>query len=109
MTYRPQGHLATTPDLEVMSPRFVYRSVVPNEPQLFVDDYLVDNRFDEDLLSARVPHVLHPPQRPDAPILSPDGAHPWEWGGLTWPPCGTCLSPGSSTAGPTTPPRRSVG
>src|SRR5207249_5172364 len=83
MMYRPQGDLATAPGLEVISPRFAYRSVAPNEPQLFVDDYLVDNRFNEDLLSARVPHVLHPPRRPDAPILSPDESHPWERGCLT--------------------------
>ena len=40
---------------EVGGPRFEYRPVAPHEPQLFVDDYLVDNRFNEDLLSARVP------------------------------------------------------
>jgi hypothetical protein len=71
--------------VEVAPARFAYRTVEVGEPQLFVDDYLVDNRFNEDLLSARVPHVLHPPQRPTAPILAPDEAHPWELGGMTWP------------------------
>ena len=47
-----------------------------NAPQVFVDDYLVENRFDENMLSATVPHVAHRPQRLPDPILSPD--RPWE-------------------------------
>ena len=71
--------------VEVKPPRFVYRTVEIGQPQLFVDDYLVDNRFNEDLLSARVAHVLHPPRRDPQPVLAPDAAHPWEWGGIIWP------------------------
>jgi hypothetical protein len=71
--------------VQVAPPRFVHRTFEIGQPQLFVDDYLVDNRFNEDLLSARVAHVLHPPVRVPQPVLAPDAAHPWEWGGLTWP------------------------
>ena len=71
--------------IEVKPPRFVYRTIEIGQPQLFVDDYLVDNRFNEDLLSARVPHVLHPPRRLPDPVLVPNDAHPWEWGGIIWP------------------------
>jgi hypothetical protein len=68
----------------VHPPRFVYRAIRLEEPQLLVDDYLIDNRFTEDLLSARVAHVLHPPRRSAQPVLAPDAAHPWELGGICW-------------------------
>ena len=53
-----------------------FRDVKLNAPQLFVDDYLVENRFDRNFLSANVPHVFHPPERSPDPLLHPD--RPWE-------------------------------
>ena len=53
-----------------------FREIHWNVPQLFVDDHIVENRFDRNLLSANVPHVAHRPDRSPSPILSPD--QPWE-------------------------------
>ena len=62
-----------------------YRSIKINEPQLFVDDYLVGNRYNEEYISARVPHVLHRGTRLPDPVLTKDDDKPWErrgvWGG----------------------------
>ena len=51
------------------------RDVPRGVPQLFVDDFLVENRYDRNFLSANVPHVAHAPRRGD-PVLLPD--RPWE-------------------------------
>ena len=52
------------------------REIELNAAQMFVDDYLVENRYDKNMLSANVPHILHQPERPSKPLLSPD--KPWE-------------------------------
>jgi len=51
-----------------------------NVPQLMIDDYLIENRFDCNNLSANVPHVFHKPERSMEPVVLPD--RPWEseWG-----------------------------
>jgi len=59
-----------------------YRSIQLNEPQLFVDDYLVGNRYNEDEISARVPHVLHLGERLAEPVLTKDKDKPWEHRGM---------------------------
>ena len=51
------------------------REVTRGTPQLFVDDFLVENRFDRNFLSANVPHVAHPVRRGE-PFVLPD--KPWE-------------------------------
>ena len=51
------------------------REVKRHTPQLFVDDFLIENRFDSHFLSANVPHVAHTPRRGD-PLIWPD--KPWE-------------------------------
>jgi hypothetical protein len=56
-----------------------------NEPQLFIDDYFVDNRFNEDSISARVPHVLHTPDRATDPLMRHDADKPWEQHGIGYP------------------------
>jgi hypothetical protein len=52
------------------------REIKLGEPQLMVDDYLIENRFDSNVLSATVPHVLHQGKRTREPIVIPD--KPWE-------------------------------
>ena len=59
-----------------------YRSIQLNEPQLFVDDYLVGNRYNEDQISARVPHVLHLGERLAEPVVTKDKDKPWEHNGM---------------------------
>ena len=60
------------------------REINLGTPQLFVDDFLVENRFDSHFFSANVPHVAHPPQRLSEPLLIPD--KPWEAEyGLSYP------------------------
>jgi len=59
-----------------------YRSIKINEPQLFVDDYLVGNRYNEEYISARVPHVLHRGTRLPDPVLTKDDDKPWEGRGI---------------------------
>ncbi len=53
-----------------------------NQPQMFCDDHLVENRFSRRILNAAVPHVLHKGvPHPDNPLIVPD--QPWEeWHGL---------------------------
>ena len=63
----------------------LYRSIEVNTPQLFVDDYLVENRYNENHLSAPVSHVLQTPQRLSEPILTMDADKPWESTGLGYP------------------------
>ena len=60
----------------------VCRTIRLNEPQLLVDDYLIENRFNEDLLSAPVPHVVHVPKRSVEPLITRDADKPWEEDGL---------------------------
>jgi hypothetical protein len=52
------------------------REIGVDVPQIMVDDYLIENRFDSNFFSSTVPHVLHPPVRADEPLLVPD--RPWE-------------------------------
>ena len=52
------------------------REIGVDVPQMMVDDYLIENRFDSSFFSSTVPHVLHPPVRADEPLLVPD--RPWE-------------------------------
>ena len=60
------------------------REIHANAPQMFVDDYLVENRFDANMLSATVPHAAHSPERRPDPVLRPD--RPWEHeNGLGYP------------------------
>jgi len=60
-----------------------YRSIKINEPQLFVDDYLVGNRYNEQYISARVAHVLHRGTRLPDPVLTKDEDKPWERRGIS--------------------------
>ncbi len=60
----------------------VCRTVQLDEPQLFIDDYLIENRFNENFLSASVPHVAHKPERSTKPIVTRDPDKPWEADGL---------------------------
>jgi len=60
----------------------VYRKIELNQPQMFVDDYLVGNRFNDKYISARVPHVLHRGERLPNPILAGDSDKPWEQYGI---------------------------
>jgi len=57
-----------------------YRSIEINDPQLFVDDYLVGNRYNEEYISARVAHVLHRGTRLAEPVFTKD--KPWELHGV---------------------------
>jgi len=59
-----------------------YRSIKINEPQMFVDDYLVGNRYNEQYISARVAHVLHQGARLPTPVLTKDEDKPWENRGI---------------------------
>ena len=59
----------------------VCRTVKLNQPQLFVDDDLIENRYNEKFLSSRVPHVRHAAKR-GPPIITPDPDKPWEKDGL---------------------------
>jgi hypothetical protein len=70
--------------VDLRQPGLIYRTIGTNEPQLFVDDHLIENRYTEDVLSARVPHELHPPRSRQL-VLAPDEAHPWEQDGMTYP------------------------
>ena len=58
------------------------REVRLGEPQLFVDDHLIENRFNENFLSASVPHVFHVPRRTEEPLITRDTDKPWEADGL---------------------------
>ncbi|MEX0744803.1 MAG: hypothetical protein WD118_04305, partial [Phycisphaeraceae bacterium] len=50
-----------------------------DQPQMFCDDYLVENRFNRRILNAAVHHVLHRgTPHPDNPLLS--AIKPWEQG-----------------------------
>ena len=60
----------------------VYRKIELNQPQMFVDDYLVGNRYNEKYISARVSHVLHRGERLPNPILTKDDDKPWEQYGI---------------------------
>ena len=59
-----------------------YRSIKINEPQLFMDDYLIGNRYNEEYISARVAHVLHRGERLKDPVLIGDDDKPWERRGI---------------------------
>lgn len=54
------------------------RSFPAGEPQFLVDDYFVDNRFNEDSISAKVVQRFFPGERTESPLLGPDGDKPWE-------------------------------
>jgi len=60
----------------------VYRKIELNSPQMFVDDYLVGNRYNDKYISTRVPHVLHRGKRLPNPILTKDNNKPWERRGI---------------------------
>jgi len=63
-----------------------HRVIALNEPQMFCDDYFVDNRYNEEFISARVPHVLHRGERLAEPLLTRDDEKPWECGsGIGYP------------------------
>lgn len=59
-----------------------YRALRPGEPQLFVDDYLVENRYTEAQISADVPHVWHAPKKHGGPLITLDPDKPWEKHGM---------------------------
>ena len=56
----------------------VVRSFPAGEAQFFVDDYFVDNRFNEDSISAKVVQRMMQGERVDTPLLGPDEDKPWE-------------------------------
>jgi hypothetical protein len=56
----------------------VVRAFPAGEPQFFVDDYFVDNRFNEDSISAKVVQRLMPGTRSERPLMVPDTDKPWE-------------------------------
>ena len=62
-----------------------YRVVRLNEPQMFVDDYLVENRYNEEFISARVGHVLMQPKRLPEPVLTGNPDWPWDSRGIGYP------------------------
>ncbi len=53
-------------------------TIAIGEPQMLADDYFVDNRYNEDSISARVPHVLHRGERRPQPVMTKDADLPWE-------------------------------
>jgi hypothetical protein len=54
------------------------RSFPAGEPQFFVDDYFVDNRFNQNSISAKVVQTFFPGERLEMPLMGPDADHPWE-------------------------------
>jgi hypothetical protein len=66
---------------EYLDPRLT-REIEANTPYLLIDDYFIDNRFNEDQISARVPHVLQKGKRLPAPVMTYDPAHAWEEHGV---------------------------
>lgn len=54
------------------------RTFPAGAPQFFVDDYFVDNRFNERSISAKVVQRQMPGQRAEAPLMGPDEDKPWE-------------------------------
>lgn len=62
---------------EDLDPRLV-RELPLGEPQLLIDDHFIDNRFNEDQISARVPHVLHQGKRLAEPVFRKNPDFPWE-------------------------------
>lgn len=65
--------------------RIAHLTINRGEPNLFVDDYFVDNRFNAHSISARVPHVLHQGERLPAPLFGRDADKPWEEHGIGYP------------------------
>ena len=59
------------------------RHVPLDQPQLLVDDYLIESRHDGHALAATVPHVMHLPERVGEPVIGPD--QPWEPRGISQP------------------------
>ena len=87
---RRKGPMLCPDDMGHLDPLGL-RETESDAPQMFVDDYLVENRFDEDMLSANVPHVTHASQRSPGPLLRPD--RPWEGeGGLACPGKGPAIN-----------------
>ena len=73
--------IAAQADKSYLDPRLV-RDLTIGEPQLLIDDYWIDNRFNEDQISASVPHVLQHGDRLDQPVLRKGKDHPWEEHGI---------------------------
>ena len=61
---------------------WIDRKIKVNTPYLLMDDYFIDNRFNEDQISARVPHVLQRGERTSSPLMTYDPNHPWEKHGV---------------------------
>ena len=62
-------------------PRLV-REIQSNTPYLLIDDYFIENRFNEDQISARVPHVLQQGERLAEPVMTYDPNLAWEEHGV---------------------------
>lgn len=75
---------------EDLDPRLV-RHLSLGEPQLLIDDYWLDNRFNEDQISARVPHVLQKGTRLPEPLLKKNPDFPWEQHGIGY--CSVMFDP----------------
>ncbi|MCA9418356.1 MAG: hypothetical protein KC917_18925, partial [Candidatus Omnitrophica bacterium] len=73
--------IAAQADKSYLDPRLV-RDLTIGEPQLLIDDYWIDNRFNEDQISTSVPHVLQHGDRLDQPVLRKGKDHPWEEHGI---------------------------
>ena len=50
----------------------VVRTFPAGEPQFFVDDYFVDNRFNQDSISAKVVQKAMPGKRAEVPLMAPE-------------------------------------
>jgi hypothetical protein len=66
---------------EYVDPRLP-RTIKVNTPYLLIDDHFIDNRFNEDQISARVPHVLQSGERSSVPLMTADPEHAWEEHGV---------------------------
>jgi hypothetical protein len=71
-----EGVAVTVPSIRWRLQPESIRSIALDAPQMLVDDYLIENRYDERSRSATVPHVLHMPERLRDPVL--EGDAPWE-------------------------------
>lgn len=54
------------------------RTFPAGQAQFFVDDYFVDNRYNEDSISAKVTQRFFPGERITTPLMGPDADKPWE-------------------------------
>lgn len=82
MNAEERGHALCPADQGRLDPVGL-RTIARNQPQLLVDDYLIESRFDANALAATVPHVLHRPERVPEPVLR--GQNRWEPRGVTQP------------------------